>query len=440
MASVPEIAQAMENVLTTTAEAAARPSGFVQRESKLTGPVFAKTTVLGWLKKPDARLSDLTQVAAALGVNIKPQGLAQRFTPEAAAFLEQLLNTAVGEVIAGEPVAIPILQRFSGVILQDSSVIGLPEALAKLWPGCGNASHPADASAALKLQVRLDVLNGTLYGPLLEAGRCQDRNCRLQITALPKQALRLADLGYFNLKVFQKLETEDSYFLSRLHMQTAVLNLDGQRLDLLGLLQAVGPDGVDLPVRIGVQERLRVRLLAVRVPQEVADQRRGRLEAEARRRGQAVSQASLALADWTLLITNVPVALLSLEEALVLIRVRWQIELLFKLWKQHSQVDEWRSEQPWRIACEVYAKLIGVILQHWLFLLGCWSYRDRSLVKAAETVRAYAMMLVSALARVLDLAFVLRQITQALALTPRMNRRRKQPNTCQLLLELTNAA
>ncbi len=108
MSSIPEIARAMENVLSTTAEAIARPTGFVQRRSKLTGPVFAKTTVLGWLTKPDSRLSDLTQVAAAFGVKISPQGFDDRFTPQAAAFLEQLLDAAVGQVIAAEPVTIPM--------------------------------------------------------------------------------------------------------------------------------------------------------------------------------------------------------------------------------------------------------------------------------------------------------------------------------------------
>jgi Transposase DDE domain len=438
MTSIPEVARAMEHVLTSTAETVARPSGFVQRKSKLTGPVFAKATVLGWLAKPDSRLSDLTEVAAAFGVKISPQGLDERFTPQVGAFLEQLLEAAVGQVIAAEPVTIPILQRFNGVILQDSSTIGLPEGLAKRWPGCGNASHPSDESAALKLGVRLDVLHGTVYGPLLEAGRCQDRNCRLQTTPLPKHALRLADLGFFNLGVFQQIDAEQSYYLSRLHVQTAVFNLAGQRLNLLALLQAT--DELDLAVHLGLKERLRVRLLAVRVPQEVADQRRRRLQAEARRRGQAVSKLSLALADWTILVTNVPKALLSLQEALVLIRVRWQVELLFKLWKQHAQVDEWRSQQPWRIVCEVYAKLIGVVLQHWLFLLGCWTYRDRSLVKAAATVRAYGMMLVSALAHSIGIVLVLSQIRQALAGSLKINRRAKHPNTYQLLLDLTNAA
>ena len=54
----------------------------------------------------------------------------------------------------------------------------------------------------------------------------------------------------------------------------------------------------------------------------------------------------MALAAWNVVITNIPQDLLSLEEAFVLTRVRWQIELLFKLWKSHGRVDEWRTTKP----------------------------------------------------------------------------------------------
>ena len=62
---------------------------------------------------------------------------------------------------------------------------------------------------------------------------------------------------------------------------------------------------------------------------------------------------------------------LRFEEALVLLRERWQMELLYKLWKQHGQVDEWHTRDPWRMLCELYAKLLGVTLQHWLIVLVC---------------------------------------------------------------------
>ena len=54
------------------------------------------------------------------------------------------------------------------------------------------------------------------------------------------------------------------------------------------------------------------------------------------RRGYPVSPARLRGADWTILITTAPPAQLTAEAVLVLARVRWQIELRFKLWQDQG--------------------------------------------------------------------------------------------------------
>jgi hypothetical protein len=136
-------------------------------------------------------------------------------------------------------------------------------------------------------------------------------------------------------------------------------------------------------------------------------------------------------------VTNVPADRLVLPEALVLGRVRWQIELLFKLWKSHGGVDESRRMKPWRVLCEVYAKLLAMLMRHWMFLVSCWAYPHRSLVKAAQTVRKHALLLASALHGLLGLTTAITAIKRCLAAGCRMNRRRKQPNTYQLLLDVT---
>jgi Transposase DDE domain len=109
------------------------------------------------------------------------------------------------------------------------------------------------------------------------------------------------------------------------------------------------------------------------VPQEVAATRRRRSRETARKKGRQMSTTRLALAAWTLLVTNMPGDRLTLRESLVLARVRWQIELLFELWKSHGRVDESRSTKPWRILRAVYAKLLAMLVQHWVFLVSCWA-------------------------------------------------------------------
>jgi hypothetical protein len=254
---------------------------------------------------------------------------------------------------------------------------------------------------------------------------------------LPAHSLYLADLGFFRLERLHQIAEQQAFFLSRLQNQTTVFDADGTRWDDLSQLLATQASSVDLEVTLGVHQRLPARLIAVRVPQEVADQRRRRMRAEARRRGKSVSARVLALADWTIFITNAPVTRLPLEAVVVLARARWQIELLFKLWKSHGRIDQSRSSNPWRVICDLYAKLLAMIVQHWIWLISLWDYPDRSLSKAAQTVQKYALQLAGGLwsqARTIE---TLQTIARCLAKGCRMNQRKKHPNTYQLLLALT---
>jgi hypothetical protein len=431
MSSVPQWPAVLRHVLTTTADAAARATGFVQRRSKLTGGHFVQTLTFGWLATPDARLADLAHMAAVLGVPITPQGLAQRFTEAAATCLQHVLHEAAAQALPAVPAVVPLLERFPAVLLRDSTSIVLPAVLAAVWRGCGGRTAET-VPAALKLQVQLDLCAGGLAGLVLQAGRAQDRSSPHQTQLHPPGTLRIADLGFFSLSAFAAQAEQDGYWLSRLQVQIVVHDPDGTRWDLLARLAAQPTPTAEYAVCLGTHERLPARLLVVRVPQEVADQRRRRLR-EANR-GQAVSARRLALAAWTLVVTNVPPDRLTLPEALVLLRARWQIELLFKLWKQDGHLDEWRSTQPWRILCEVYAKLLGALVQHW-GLQRAGPRPDRSLVQAARTVRRYAPLLALAHAGRLAWTAVLPLLDHALAHTGRLNPRRTRPNLYQLLLD-----
>ncbi|MFN8500437.1 hypothetical protein [Kouleothrix sp.] len=58
------------------------------------------------------------------------------------------------------------------------------------------------------------------------------------------------------------------------------------------LLAAMPEATLDLPVRLGREAQVRARLLAVRAPQEVVDQRRRRLREEAKAQGQMVTRCA----------------------------------------------------------------------------------------------------------------------------------------------------
>jgi hypothetical protein len=109
------------------------------------------------------------------------------------------------------------------------------------------------------------------------------------------------------------------------------------------------------------------------------------------------------------------------------------MEMLYKLWKQHGQIDEWRTRHCWRVLCELYAKLIGMVLQHWFMVLFAWQNAQRSLVKLAQVVRDTAWTLMEALAGQREFSAVLRLIERRMRAGCSMNTRRKHPNSAQLL-------
>jgi Transposase DDE domain len=300
-----------------------------------------------------------------------------------------------------------------------------------VWQGCGGNTSER-TTAALKLQVRLEMRTGRLDVQLQE-GRAADQAAEFPDT-LAAGALHLADLGDWSLDTFRTLTHQRVFWLSRLQVQTALYTATGQRHDLLALLTAQPAVPLDMAVALGETQHLPVRLLAVRVPQEVAAHRRRRLREAARKKGRQASTTRLALAAWTLLVTNVPGDRLTLREALVLARVRWQVERLVNLWKSHGRVDESRSTKPWRILCEVYAKLLAMLIQHWVFLVSCWAYPNRSLVKAAQTVQQHARHLANTFGRLRRLITALSTVQRCVAAGCRMNRRQKHPNTYHLLL------
>jgi len=246
----------MQYVLTSAAEAAARQSRFTQRLSKLSGAKFAQLLTFGWWDNPDASYDELVHGAAVLGLTISAQGLAERFTPAAATYLQSLLGTAVQQVIESQPSAVPLLQRFAGVYLQDSTVLSLPAALAALWPGSGNQSQPH--TAGLKVQLRYNLSDGCLSDLDLQPARAHDHSAPMQRRLVAAGGLRLADLGYLDLGLMAAEHAQGSYWLTRWQAQVKLYTADDQPLDLKQVLQRSRENQLKLSIHLGQQQRLRI--------------------------------------------------------------------------------------------------------------------------------------------------------------------------------------
>jgi len=106
------IENTLRQVLQHDANTRARKTGFVQRQHKLTGSTFAQMIVFGAASNPCPTDTKWTQAATVAGTPLTPQGIDQRFTPEAAHFLYALIQRFVERVITTcTPEAAPLRQR-----------------------------------------------------------------------------------------------------------------------------------------------------------------------------------------------------------------------------------------------------------------------------------------------------------------------------------------
>jgi hypothetical protein len=346
-------------------EASARRTKFVQRASKITGKVFLALLTLGRWSTAKTTVPQLAAKAAQLDqpVDITPEALQQRMTARAVAFLQDLLQTAFAKLHTGDTICEEgIFAPFSRVHIADSTGFGLPESLAKEFPGAGGSGSNAGAKIQLVWEYKShtfdhfalipwNVPDSTYVDTVVELGRAA--------------ALFLFDLGYFKLAAFAKIVAAQAYFLSRLNHQATVREVVGGRHQALDLATSLAHDPrpvVEKPVVLGAYERIPTRLLAVRMPEAIVNERRRQAYAAAKKAGYTPSQAHLALLAWNLFITNVPATVWAAKTVATAYTLRWQVELVFRGWKSGLHVATITTTTKHSTLCYLYGRLLLILL------------------------------------------------------------------------------
>ena len=324
--------------------------------------------MFGWLQHPSATRQQLYQALLQTGQAVSAQGYEARFSASAATFLRALVEAATQEVFTDTTLC-PLLKRFGGVYLTDCTRIE-----ASVFP--------------LKVAARLELQQGSLQLSL-EALPTHDNRSGVAQAPLPHGALHIGDLGFFDLKRFAHWRQSGVEWVSRYKTGTLLYTANGQRLCLEGLLTSTTPT-LSLPVLVGGQQRLPMYLLAQRLDEAPYQQRLERLRQHAKRQQRPLRSGQTLAARWTLYLTSLPD--LSFAQVHTLYRARWQLERLFKRWKSLAHLTTSSTRDPNRRACEVYAKLLAVLLAHWLTQRYGWSNPSLSHDKCFGLLQQHATL------------------------------------------------
>jgi hypothetical protein len=346
-------------------EACARRTKFVQRTSKITGKLFLALVTFGRWSAPKTTVPQLVAKAAQLDVPIEitPEALQQRMTARAVAFLRDLLQTAFAKLHTGETICDDgLFTPFPRVHIADSTGFGLPECLAKEFPGAGGSGSKAGA----KIQLVWDYKSQTFdHFALIPWNVPDNKYVDIVVELAQPHSLFMFDLGYFKLAAFATIVAARAYFLSRLNHQTTLQEVVGGRqqpLDLAHCLTYEKRAVLEKTVVLGTHERVPARLIAVRMPETIVNERRRQVHAVAKQRGYTPSQAHLTLVAWNLFITNVPATIWPPQTVGIVYALRWQVELVFKSWKSGLHLATVTTTTQYSTLCYLYGRMLLILL------------------------------------------------------------------------------
>jgi len=224
---------------------------------------------------------------------------------------------------------------FACVYIQDATHFSLPKVLAKAFPGSYSSNGE---SATAKVQAVFCLTNGIFSNFLINSFRDTDqKDAPRIIEQLFKGDLLIRDQGYFTLPSFKKILEKGAHFLSRLKFGVGVYYLEtGERINLLEHLKKHG--FIDQWVAIGDKTKVTCRIVAVKLPADVASQRRRKAKQD-RNKKTNHSKEYFALLDYSIFITTVDDKVWSCDHIVKAYRCRWYIEILFKGWKSGLKIN-----------------------------------------------------------------------------------------------------
>jgi hypothetical protein len=424
----------------STVEAIARQTKFVQRKSAMTGLKFLQTQVFGFMGNPKASLVQLAQESSRLGVDISPQGIDARINPYSVDFMKEMYLKALAQFKSQQALPIDIVKQFTKLFLVDSTFKPLPDSMAEEFPGSGGKA----SKASLKVQLVFEFIYGNLAQLVVEAGRSADQAYIQYLNLLEAGSLVIMDLGYFRLASLRSIADKGAYFIMRYHYSTSLFHPNGTKIDLLNWVQNHEQRCLEIPILLGAspKQQLACRLISTPVPPAVAEERRRKAKRSARTHGKELSEAYLRLLGWSIFLTNVPTHMLSTPQVVTFYRIRWQIELIFKLWKSYCGLEHNLSSRKERVLTEFYAKLLVIVLT--IFIVSPLripddAHLDREIspVQVRNILANFAHDIAAKLSDLIPLQKVFHDLYTQIARFGFKQIRRKKPNVCALLAQIS---
>ena len=330
----------------------ARQTGVVQRARKVQPLALFWTIVLAFGAGGERTLAGMRRAyEKSTGQTLVPSAFYDRFTKPLAAFFRAVMLRLLKDLRQAEVKFRGLLEPFRDVLATDATLVKLHDLLERRYPACRTNHTRASAKLHLVMSVKgegprsVKLTSGRQHdGPVFRVGRwVRDR-------------LLLFDLGYFRNQLFDCIDRNGGYFVSRLkenanpEIVATLRQWRGRSVPLVGerlrdVIERLQREVLDVEVEVVFRHRV------------YAGSRSG-----ARRRLRLVGVQDPRTGRYHLYVTNITPQRLAAEEVARVYACRWQIELLFKEMKSHYGLEGLPSRKGPIVETLLYATVVTLVV------------------------------------------------------------------------------
>lgn len=236
--------------------------------------------------------------------------------------------------------------------------------MAEKYPGnTGKASN-----SGMNIQFEFDLKTNNITNLSLHSKSENDyKNAHGSMPDIQEGELVIRDLGYISIGLLDQISKVKAFYLNRIKPQTIIFEkVNGKyiRLSLRSIIKKLRDSGapyIERELYIGDKKYLPCRIIFILVPDDKIKGRKKRQLAKSQRRGCKADPKVLEAIELNIFITNTSKEQVPSHEIYNVYRLRWQIELIFKAWKQASEINSLKKAKGHRIEAIIYAQLLWII-------------------------------------------------------------------------------
>jgi Transposase DDE domain len=297
-----------------------------------------------------------TKIDAEIAVSVSRQAIGKKMNkPSCMDFLKKILALVIlSKINKNEIHSLRQQGKFSRVLVQDSTIIGLPARLFAFFSGVSNG-HVSVCNA--RIQCVYDLIAENFISFTIDPYTKND------LKAAPELELRQGDVvirdrGYLTSGEMERHREVKADCIYR-HKSTMIyLNIQtGKEIDLLAELKA--KKKIDCLVLLNDKNATPVRLLAFPVNEEIANLRRMKAKKEMKK---TPSKEYLELLSWSIFITTISPQVANSDFILKAYRLRWRIEIIFKSWKSNMEFAKIHNVSKTQLSTILFARFIMIII------------------------------------------------------------------------------